>query len=514
MWIGTVNHCREIDRRASDEFGIPTRILMERAGLAVFEAIRELLPNGGAITVFCGRGNNGGDGFVVARAANEAGYDVQCVVAASEEDLREAATEQYQIALASGVKPTFASDPCWSRKLECLGKRDLIVDALLGTGGAQEVRGHVKDAIESINRSGVPVVSVDVPSGIDANTGEELGESVWALRTVTFGLPKRYLFEGIGVEHAGYWTVSDIGVPHALLSEPTDAFLIENDWVADLLPERMKCSHKGDNGSVLIVAGSRKMPGAATMAAKAALRAGTGLVTVAAIQSVCDAVAGHLPEVLFVPLPEQDGAVAPHAAKILLEIQNHYNAAVFGPGMTHEAPVREFLSAVFKSWNIPSVVDADALNAVSLGVQLPKAEVVMTPHPGEMSRLLESSVAEIQADRFGAMASAISKYGKAVLLKGPYSIVGEGDQPMVVNQTGNPGMACGGMGDILSGVIVSLLAHDLPSYYAAACGMYWHGFAGDLAAEEVGCVGFTATEVADRLPHARARITAPCDACS
>lgn len=514
MWIGTAKHCRNIDRRASEEFGIPAKILMERAGLAVFDVVRDLLPTGGQLTVFCGKGNNGGDGFVTARAANEVGYDVECLVAAHPEDLSESAKEQLRIALTGGIEPIYVTDPRWECRLEWLGKRDLIVDALLGTGACREVRDHIKAAIEAINRSGVPVVAVDVPSGICANSGEELGESVWALRTVTFGLPKRYLFEGIGVEHAGFWTVSDIGIPHALLSEPTEAFLIENDWVADLLPERMKQSHKGDNGSVLVIAGSRLMPGAATLVAKAALRSGAGLVTVAAIPSVCDAVAHHVPEALLMPLPEYEGMIGPSAAPMLSDAQGRYTSAAIGPGLTHDQPVIDFLSNLFADWSLPSVIDADAINSVALGVDLPDCDCILTPHPGEMGRLLESSVAEIQSDRFGAVGAATLRYGRSVLLKGPYSIVGSDDQPMVVNQTGNPGMACGGMGDVLSGVIGTLLANDLPSYFAAACGMYWHGFAADIAADEIGSLGYSATEVADRLTAARAKITASCDACS
>src|SRR5579862_4868637 len=242
MWIATSEQCRTIDRRASEEFGIPAKVLMERAGLAVFEAVRETLPDGGSITVFCGKGNNGGDGFVVARLAKDHKFHVDVLVAAEEQDLTPEAEEQMRIARAQGIEPIFAGDGRWSRKAECLGCRDLIVDALLGTGAKSSVRGPVRDAIQAINRSGVPVVSVDVPSGIHCDTGEELDESVWALRTVTMGLPKPFLFEGIGLEHSGYWTVAEIGYPAALLKEPTHARLVDDEWVANLLPERLRSS--------------------------------------------------------------------------------------------------------------------------------------------------------------------------------------------------------------------------------------------------------------------------------
>ncbi len=483
---------------------------MERAGHAVFEAVKQIIPSGSRIVVFCGKGNNGGDGFVVARLAEEDNYAVTCLVAANEEDLSSGCAEQLRAARAQGVHAIFPTDERWTRKLDCVGCRDLIIDALLGTGAKHAVQGYVRDCIQAINRSGVLVVSVDVPSGIDCDTGEELEESVWAYRTVTIGLPKPFLFEGIGLEHSGYWTVSDIGYPKFLLSEPTSARMIDNEWVANLLPERLRSSNKGDNGSVLIVAGSHKMRGAATLAATAAMRSGAGLITVAAIPSVCDAVASQLPEVLLLPLPEHGGAIGADAARILQEAQGKFHSAVFGPGMSQEPSVLEFLEKLWQNWEKPCVVDADALNAVSAGVLLPRTECVLTPHPGEMGRLIKLSVAEVQSDRFQTVRSAIARYGHTILLKGSYSIVGEEEQPLMVNHTGNAGLASAGMGDVLSGVVATLLAQDLPGYYAASCGMYWHGFAGDVCATEIGPIGFSAIEVANALPKARVKIVAPC----
>jgi len=472
--------------------------------------VRELLPDGGRVTVFCGKGNNGGDGFVVARLAKDHGYHVQCLVAAEAEELTGEAAEQLAAASAQGVEAIFVNDSRWLRKAECVGCRDLIVDALLGTGARSEVRGAVKTAIQAINRSGVPVVAVDVPSGIRCDTGEELGESVWALRTVTMGQPKPFLFEGIGLEHSGHWTVANIGYPNSLLSEPTESRLVENEWVANLLPERLRSSHKGDSGSILIVAGSARFRGAATLSASGALRSGAGLVTVAAIPSVCDAVAANVPEAMFLPLPEEDGAISSKAAPIVKDFLHNAKAAVFGPGLSSALSVQDFLREVWRDWDRPCVVDADALNAVSQGVPLPETECVLTPHPGEMSRLLKLTVAELQIDRFHTVELAVNRFGKCVLLKGPYSQVGEPGQPIMVNHSGNAGMATGGMGDVLSGVIATLLAQELPAYYAASCGMYWHGAAADLCAEEIGTIGYSALDVAHALPRARTKIVATC----
>ncbi len=511
MWIASAEKAREIDRRASAEFGIPAKVLMERAGLAVFGAVREMLPDGGHICVFCGKGNNGGDGFVVARLAHEHGFGVDCLVSGEESDLTTEAHEQMRVTKAGGTEPIYFSDSRWKARAECVGCRDLIVDALLGTGAKCEVKGPLSDAIQAINRSGVPVVAVDVPSGIQCDTGEELGESVWACRTVTFGFPKPFLFQGIGLEHSGFWSVAEIGYPNALLNEPTDSKLIDAEWVASLLPERLRASHKGDNGSILIVAGSETMPGAATLAARAAIRSGAGLVTVASTERVCAAIAANVPEALILPLPENHGVISADAARVLLDRQHRHHSALFGPGLTHEQPVLEFLAKVWQDWTKPCVVDADALNAVSEGVPLPMADCVLTPHPGEMSRLLSSSIAEIQCDRFCTVQQAVEKFKRCVLLKGPYSIIGEPDQPMLVNCTGNSGLASGGMGDVLSGLAATLLGQDLPPYYAISCAAFWHGMAADLCAEGIGAVGYCGTDVANALPKARARILSECD---
>lgn len=510
MWIADRSRAQELDRIAESEFGLSTRVLMERAGLAVFDAVRKMLPDGGRLIFFCGKGHNGGDGLVTARVAHSHGYRVEILMSCEEKELAPETGYQHQLTLAQGLEPIFCNDARWERRIEGLHNCDLIVDALLGIGAHRQVFGPVKRSIQSINRSGVPVVSIDVPSGICCNTGEELGESVWALRTITLGMPKPYLFQGIGLEHAGYWSVAEIGYPQALLTEPTDARLIDGEWVANLLPERLKASHKGDNGHILIVAGSKWMRGAASLSAMAAFGAGAGLVTVAGTPDVLAAVASNVPEALLLPLPEQDGVIAPEAAEVLFRYRHKFYTALFGPGLSQEAPVQEFLKNLFEFWTEPCVLDADALNAVAMGVPMPKAECVLTPHPGEMSRLLHSSIAEVQADRFQTVRQAVQQTHRSVVLKGPYSIVGEPGQPMMVNCTGNPGLASAGMGDVLGGMIATLMAQDLPGYYAAGCSMFWHGAAADMCAEEIGPIGFRASDVAMTLPRARAKIVSAC----
>lgn len=510
MWIAGIDHSRELDRRSMEEYGIPSVVLMERAGQAVFDAVREVIPECGSLAVVCGKGGNGGDGFVAARLAQQAGFQVLCIVAAKEQELCPDAKREMTRAMSQGVHPIYCDNPQWCDRLDSLSHFDMVIDALLGTGVKTHVRGPVLDAIEAINRSGTPVVAVDIPSGVDADTGEELGESVWALRTVVMGQPKPYLFQGIGLEHTGLWTVADIGYPRELMREETDARLMEESWVADLMPVRQRAAHKGVNGHLLIVAGSHQMRGAAVLAAEAALRSGVGLVTVAGIESVCEAVITRCPEALLLPLPEVDGVIAPSAAEVIKNSSRSYSAALFGPGMTHSPAILDLLGSLWSWWETPSCIDADALNATSLGVPLPQTDCILTPHPGEMSRLLKVSTAEVQCDRFKSVRLAVEKFDQTVLLKGPHSIVGSPAEPASVNRTGNPGMAAGGMGDVLGGMIGTLMAQDLPSYFAGCVGMYWHGMAADKCAEETAPIGYTARDVAAAIPRARAKLAESC----
>lgn len=510
MWIADAERCRMIDRVAAER-GIDAVTLIGRAGNAVHRAVCELLPDGGSVVFVCGKGHNGADGLAAALDSKRKGFDVAVILACTPCDLGDAPQQFFKRVLEAGIDLTALGASEYDSALENVGRFDLIVDALLGTGLAGEAQGPTRHAIEAINRSGVPVLSVDIPSGISADTGEEMGESVWALKTITFGLPKLGLFQGVGAEHAGYWDLDTIGLPEDLLSAPTGVRLTSESFVSQCLPERLRAGHKGEHGFVLIVAGSQNMPGAAVLAARAALRAGAGMVAVASIASVLQTVANHLPEAVLIHLPEQFGAISPEAASTLLKQQGRVDAAVFGPGLTSGQSAMNLLGEVWRDWEVPCVVDADGLNVAAMGIPLPAGPVVLTPHAGEAGRLLQLSSAEVQANRFKAVRQIVDRYGKTALLKGAYSLIASHERPIQVNPTGNAGMGTGGMGDVLSGVLGSLLACDLPTHCASACAAYWHGLAGDLRQAEFGEPGFTASEVADYLPLARAKITASCD---
>jgi NAD(P)H-hydrate epimerase len=506
MWIGTAAQCRELDRIAIEELGVAAADLMEAAGTAVFEAVKEVYSEG-AVLVACGPGNNGGDGLVVARLLKQAGIPVDVYVAGAENKLSEVSKGMLGKAKFAGVEPVFYGSKKWASLEEKAAEAAIIVDALLGTGQIGEPTGPVRETVITLHDSYATVVAVDVPTGIVTDTGDAPGAYVDADLTVSFEMAKPCFFQGIGAEAVGDWSVVEIGYPEAAHREPTGMATLDDPTVIATLGERSIASHKGENGHVLILAGSYGKRGAAILAAQGALHAGAGLVTVAAIVEVCDALAAIVPEAMMVPLEDEgNGVIGPDSAEVLLDLQDSMTCTIFGPGLTTHESVRALLQRVWSEWGLPSVIDADALNAISLGLALPNAPCILTPHPGEMARLLGMSSEKVQSDRFGAVALAVEKYKRTVLLKGAYSVAGDTEGHLLVNTTGNPGMASGGMGDVLSGVIAGLLAQGLPAMQAASVGAYLHGAAGDLCAEQLGPVGYVASDVATMLPAARAKL--------
>jgi NAD(P)H-hydrate epimerase len=496
MWIATAQQCKEIDRHTREQWGISSAELMENAGKAVFKVVEDDLMTGDTITVLCGKGNNGGDGLVVARLAQKAKLKVRCLIAAEKNELSPDSQERLQEALDVGVTVTYPSHPNWKKDLRDLHLSGLVVDALLGIGARGEVTGHIRECIEAMQDAIATVIAVDVPSGIDTDTGAILGVAVKATKTITLGLPKRFLFQGEGQEYSGDWEVADIGLPDHLLSENRETDILIDTYSADhrFPPRRSKTSHKGANGSVLIVAGSIRYPGAATLATMGAIHSGAGLVTVAAPQAICDIVAHHVPEAIFLPLPETNPAEA-----ILAEM-DRYDAAVFGPGKTTEEPILDFWRALWPNWTKPCIIDADGLNALALGIDPPKASFAITPHPGEAARLLGIKKDDINARRFEVVKQLADKFQCAALLKGANSMIADHEEHGVfVNLTGNPGMASAGMGDVLSGVVGTLLAQGLESIDALICAAYWHGYAGDCLSHGF---GITASALARELPAA------------
>lgn len=519
MRLATAGQAREADRRA-EMLGMPTRILMENAGLRVAERVRQLTEPGDGVLVLCGRGNNGGDGFVAARHLQDAGRRVRVWLAAPEEAYSGDAAANLELLHRWGT-PLEAAPQDPQKLDEGLGPCRVAVDALLGTGARGPLREPYPLWVAALNRFRGTVVSVDLPSGVDADTGQVYGEAVRAGWTVTFGYGKPGLFLLPGASFAGRVEVAAIGLPpDALPDDPPGGtvHLLEARDVAGLLPDRPAASHKGTYGHLLVVAGSRGMIGAAVLAARGALRAGAGLVTVATPASLQAQVAGALPEALTHGLPDSArGTLGVEAVDGVVELMAGRDVLAIGPGLGTSPETEAFLLELMAHPSLrsrPWVLDADGLNLAAraperlsdLGRVQASPVLVITPHPGEMARLLGCTTADIQADRPGRVREAAARFGAVAVLKGARSLVADPRGRWAINPTGNPGMATGGMGDVLTGAVGALLAQGLGPWEAARAAVYLHGLAGDLVAATHGPSGLLAGEVADHLPAARRQV--------
>ncbi len=473
---------RELDRIAIAELGIPGFTLMSRAGTAAFRVMQDSWPRARSVLVLCGTGNNGGDGFVVARLAQEAGLQTEVFLLGEAAQLHGDARRACEAMLKTGVQVSPFSSERWPNT-------EVVVDALLGTGLDREITGLHREAIEVINRQAAPVLSLDIPSGLDADSGNALGIAVKARKTVSFIGLKQGLFTAEGPDHCGEIFFDDLALPvEAYQRVLNPAFRINENWVNPLLPLRPRSAHKGHHGHVLIVGGGQGMAGAPRLAGEAAARMGAGLVSVATHPFHAAALNAARPELMC-------HAVADGAA--LSPLLSRANVVAIGPGLGTGEWGRKLFGAALDSGQ-PLVVDADALNFLA---QEPiyRNHWILTPHPGEAARLLDVSIAEIQADRWRAVRELQTRYGGSVVLKGAGSLVCHGRNPLALCDAGNPGMATGGMGDVLTGVIAGLLAQGLSPWHAAAAGVYLHGRAGDAAAAAEGERGMMAGDLLEPL---------------
>ncbi len=479
---------RDLDRRAIDEFGIAGYELMCRAGGATLDALCALWPAASTIAVLCGPGNNGGDGYVVARLARARGLGTAVVTLGDPRALSGDARRAYEDYSADGGR-------CvpWS---PAVLEADVIVDALFGTGLARPPSGDAAAMIAGINASGLPVVAVDIPSGLHADTGEVLGEAVRAELTVTFIGRKQGSYVGNGLDYVGRVLVDDLDVPAACFDGMIPvARLVSEEAVLRALPRRARTSHKGSHGHVLVIGGGPGMAGAARLAGEAALRAGAGLVTLA-VHPDNSAIAASRPELMCV--------TAASAADIATLLGRATVIAV-GPGLGQGAWADTLVSAAIDS-GLPMVVDADALNGLAAKPRQCQ-HWVLTPHPGEAARLLGKTPAAVQADRLGSARELQEKYGGIAVLKGAGTIVYPPGGPAHVCDRGNPGMAAGGMGDVLTGVIAGVAAQCGDLALAAQAGVFVHAQAGDLASR-AGERGMLASDV---LRQVRACVNPACD---
>lgn len=510
MRVVTAQEMREIDRAAINDYGIPGIVLMENAGLAVAETIKEMLggKSGQVVTIFAGKGNNGGDGFVAARHLHNSGIDVKVLLLANPGEITGDAAINLNIWNKMGQKvyPVAGSDDFNAVRL-FLVKTDLIVDAIYGTGFKGPVREPVGRIMEAINAGGKPVVSVDVPSGLEADTGKVNGPCVRATTTVTFALPKLGLLFEPGAGYVGELKIADISIPQVLHeSQLLKRNLLERQMAANWLPYRPSASHKGDYGRVLLIAGSRGLTGAACLGAQAAARSGAGLVTLAVPEGLHGIVEAKLTEVMTAPLPQTDRqTISLEALPSISGMLDKADVLALGPGLSTHPETVELVQKLLPSLRIPCVLDADGLNALAGHTHIFKkmqAPLIITPHPGEMSRLTGMPVNKIQQDRLAVVEKFSLAWKTVVVLKGVPTLVCSPDGEVYINPTGNPGMASGGSGDVLTGIIAGLLAQGMSPLTASAAGVYLHGMAGDLAAAQKGMMGMLAGDILDVLPQA------------
>ena len=510
MKIVTAHQMRELDRRTIHEAGVPGKTLMERAGSGVVSAMEETFGDlkGKTVTIFCGKGNNGGDGFVVARLLRQKRSAVRVCLLAHVRDLKGDAKLMYQRFVKGAGRSNVLSTPSPDSMHQLVRHSHVLVDALLGTGTSSPVTGPYHEAIEAMNASEAPTVAVDLPSGIDADTGTTLGTAVQASLTVTLGNPKLGLFLGAGIDHAGRLYCVDIGIPAQYVDDlqlPIE--LLTPFAIRPCLPKRPASAHKGTFGHAGIIAGSSGKSGAAALAAKAALRAGAGLVTVATPASVQASVASGIPEVMTLPLPETaDHTLSRQALPRLQAFVQSRNAIGIGPGLSTHAETAGVVRTLIAECDRPIVIDADALNALADQTSLLRScplSPIVTPHPGEMARLLgESTAAFVNRNRVGIARDFARAHASIVVLKGARTIIAHPDGPTAVTPTGNPGMATAGTGDVLTGILAGLLAQGVPSWEAAQSGVYLHGLAGDLAAQAYGYPSLMAGDLIACLPQA------------
>src|SRR4051812_45212803 len=515
MRILTAAQMREADRRTIEEIGIPSLVLMENAGRQVVAAIEavhaELLEQ--SVAVLCGRGNNGGDGFVVARTLLPGGVDVSVFLIGRVADVRGDARINLEILGRLGLTVVEIGDSqAWEPHFTEVSDCALIIDAIFGTGLNAPLSGLMETVVADVNGSGVPVVAIDLPSGLSADSNRTIGDSIEAGMTVTLGAPKLPLVLPPAENRAGDIVIADIGIPLGVIEQVDGprVDLLTRASMRELITPRTPDTHKGDFGRVLIVAGSRGKTGAAYLAAVGALRSGAGLVTVATAACCQPVLAAMGPEYMTEAIVETASGLDPDGVDAVLDLAR--DVVAIGPGLGQGASTREFIRAFVDRATMPLVIDADGLNAFTDDPESLSGrdgrDVIITPHPGEMGRLVGMSADEVQASRLEIARNFATAHHLYVVLKGHRTLIATPDAKVFINPTGNPGMATGGTGDVLTGMIAAWLGQLLDAEAACKLAVYLHGVAGDLADADEGDVSLVASDLVAHIGDAIQEITA------
>ncbi|MDO4581937.1 MAG: NAD(P)H-hydrate dehydratase [Bacillota bacterium] len=508
MRLVTAEEMRAADQAAINDFGIPSIVLMENAGRAVVDKAEQLLDGvrGKKIAIFCGGGNNGGDGLVAARHLFNRGAEVRLYYLTDPEIFRGDALVNYQILQKMGVSGLWLTEGSRLNVAKmALFSADLAIDAIFGTGLNDDVRDIAASVIAMLNESDVPVISCDIPSGLSSSTGQPLGDAVKATATVTFALPKLGLVMPAAAPYVGELKVADISMPPQI-EETLDSRreLIDIDFCRRWLKPRAREAYKGDFGHVLLVAGSATMPGAAILAGRGALKMGAGKLTAALPPDCRVSFTTRLPEAMLLNVEAApDGGFSSAGVNMICNFAA--SSVLIGPGMGREQTTVDFIRELIPRLDLPLVLDADALFAVCGALRLLRnyqKPLVITPHAGEMAKLLGVSAEDVQANRIEAAEGFARQTDTVVVLKGAGTVIATPEGRIFINDTGNPGMATGGSGDVLAGMVATLLGQGLNAAAAAACAVWLHGHAGDVAAGGVLEAGMVAGDIAEALPYA------------
>lgn len=508
MRLVKANEMREMDSITINELGIPGCVLMENAGRG---AVRYFLEHfrpaqDSLVLVLCGPGNNGGDGYVISRYLHEKGFRVRVLLLGAREKIKgDALLNLHIIQKLSLDIIDVSTEEKWKRHRRLLKNADYLIDAILGTGLNSDVRGLFKTVIEDVNRSGRPVMAVDIPSGLNADSGSVMGTAVRAELTVTFGFPKLGQVIFPGASCVGRLVNIDIGIPGDVQNRVEERYRLStpSDFV-HLLYEGTPDIHKGRRGHLVVIAGSPGKTGAATLSSLGALRAGAGLVTLCVPESLNPVLEEKLTEAMTLPLPETDEkTLSMRALDKILEFVEGKSAIAIGPGLSTHPETVTLVRNILRRVNLPVVIDADGVNALSGADDLIKKlgkNAILTPHPGEMSRLINKPTHVIQADRVKVAEDFSSRYGCYLVLKGARSVISTPEGRVYINPTGGPVLSSGGSGDVLTGLIGGFLARGFPILLAGIAGVFIHGLAGDLMAQEAGQAGIYAGELLDVIP--------------
>lgn len=499
---------RNVDKMASEVGGVPSILLMENAAIACINELKKTfnLKNMRA-AVFCGKGNNGGDGFAIARHLYNLGAEVSVYLVCGNKFSGDAQIN-FEIIEKMNVKIEIVTD---TESLKYIIKSsDIIVDAIYGTGIHGTVRGISYDVIEEINNNAEYVLSVDIPSGIDADSGEICGVCIRANKTVTFAAYKVGMLMFPAADFVGETVVADISIPQYIMDgENLQINVIDNEFVRENFPKRKNNSQKGDYGKVFVIAGSKGMTGAAYLSSQTAVKSGSGLVFLGVPESLNNVLEAKTTEVMTIPLSDKKGCISSEAIDDILLKADKTDAVLIGPGLSRGEDIAVILESLLEYSKVPVVVDADGINAASQKMEMiskSSCSLIFTPHSVEMSRLTGLDREYIEENRLSVSKEFAEEYGAVVILKGHHTIVTAPDGTQYINTTGNSGLATGGSGDVLAGLIVSLVARGVEEVKAAAMAVYIHGMAGDIAAERLGGDSVMATDVMNSIPEAICQI--------